>query len=130
MYVRIQYAVIGEDQRPFPAGSIVRLSPAPIEVREVDRAVATVAAEQGSRYSVDLHLKQDPRMISEKAEMHVRRLEAMRRLIGAPDRQPDGSWVIDQDHLANAERYEREKSRRSEARRVGKECVSTCRSRG
>src|SRR3546814_16732003 len=55
-------------------------------------------------------------MISEKAEMHVRRLEAMRRLIGAPDRQPDGSWVIDQDHLANAERYEREKSRRMPVR--------------
>src|SRR3546814_19467484 len=48
--------------------------------------------------------------------MHVRRLEAMRRLIGAPDRQPDGSWVIDQDHLANAERYEREKNRRMPVR--------------
>src|SRR3546814_16714992 len=55
-------------------------------------------------------------MISEKAEMHVRRLEAMRRLRGAPDRQPDGSWVIDQDHLANAERYERGKSRRMPVR--------------
>src|SRR3546814_10490212 len=40
----------------------------------------------------------------------------MRRLIGAPDRQPDGSWVVDQDHLANAERYEREKSRRMPVR--------------
>lgn len=36
----------------------------------------------------------------------------MRRLIGTPDRQPDGSWVIGPDHLADAERYEREKSRR------------------
>ena len=44
--------------------------------------------------------------------MHVRRLEAMRRLIGVPDRQADGSWVIGQDHLADAERFEREKSRR------------------
>src|SRR3546814_15793509 len=55
-------------------------------------------------------------MTQDRAEMRVRRLEAMRRLIGAPDRQPDGSWVIDQDHLANAERSEREKSRRMPVR--------------
>lgn len=44
--------------------------------------------------------------------MHVRRLEAMRRLIGVPERQSDGSWVIGEDHLIDTERYEREKSRR------------------
>lgn len=106
------YADIGEDQQAFPTGSIVRLSPTPIEVRDVDRAVADVAAHQQGRYSIDLHIKQDPLMTQGRADMHVRRLEAMRRLIGAPERQPDGSWVIGKDHLADAELYEREKSRR------------------
>src|SRR3546814_5773044 len=95
---------------------VLFLSPVPVEVRDVDRTVAHVAAHHQGRYSVDLHLAQDPMMTQDRAEMHVRRLEAMRRLIGAPDRQPDGSWVIDQDHLANAEHYEREKTRRMPVR--------------
>lgn len=110
------YADIGEDKQAFPTGSIVRLSPTPVEVREIDRAVAHVATHHQGRYSIELHLNQDPLMTQSRAEMHVRRLEAMRRLIGTPDRQPDGSWVIGQDHLADAERYEREKSRRPPVR--------------
>lgn len=106
------YADIGEDQQSLPRGSIVHLSAAPVEVRDVDRAVAAVAAHHHGRYSADLHLQHDPLMTHERAEMHVRRLEAMRRLIGAPERQADGSWVLGQDHLADAERFEREKSRR------------------
>jgi len=106
------YADIGEDQQAVRTGSIVRLSPAPAEVRDVDRAVAQVAADHQGRYSIELHLNQDPMMTQGRAEMHVRRLEAMRRLIGTPERQPDGSWVVGQDHLADVERYEREKSRR------------------
>lgn len=106
------YADIGEYQQPLPKGSIVRLSAAPVEVRDVDRAIADVAGHHHGRYSADLHLKHDPTMTHERAEMHVRRLEAMRRLIGAPDRQADGSWVLGQDYLADAERFEREKSRR------------------
>jgi len=106
------YADIGEDQQAFPTGSIVRLSPTPVEVRDVDRAVAQIAAHHQGHYSIELHLNQDPMMTQGRAEMHVRRLEAMRRLIGTPERQSDGSWVIGNDHLADAERYEREKSRR------------------
>ena len=104
------YADIGEDQQLFSAGSIVRLSPAAVELREVDRTVAQVAAQHEGRYSVDIHLKHDGLMTDERAQAHVRRLEAMRRLTGKPERQPDGSWTIGPDHLANAERYEREKS--------------------
>lgn len=113
---RSHYADIGEDQQTFATGSIIRLSPAPVEVREVDRAVARVAAEHQGRYSVDLHLRQDPNITEDRAQAHVRRLEAMRRMTGKPDRQPDGSWLIGQDHLANAERYEREKSQRQPVR--------------
>ena len=86
------YADIGEDQQAVRTGSIVRLSPTPIEVRDVDRAVAQIAAHHQGHYSIELHLNQDPMMTQGRAEMHVRRLEAMRRLIGAPERQPDGSW--------------------------------------
>ncbi|MDQ4419034.1 relaxase/mobilization nuclease RlxS [Sphingobium sp. DEHP117] len=106
------YADIGEDQQSFATGSIVRLSPAPVEVREVDRTIAHVAARQQGHYSIDHHLRQDPLMTEERAQAYVRRLEAIRRTIGKPERQPDGVWVIGQDHLADAERYEREKSRR------------------
>jgi type IV secretory pathway VirD2 relaxase len=106
------YADIGEDQQAFPKGSIVRLSPAPIELREVDRTVAAIAAQHEGHYSVDIHLSHDPLMTEDRAQAHVRRIEAMRRLTGKPERQPDGSWVIGQDHFADAERYEREKSRR------------------
>src|SRR3546814_153953 len=76
---RSHYADIGEDQQAFPTGSIVRLSPVPVEVRDVDRTVAHVAAHHQGRYSVDLHLAQDPMMTQDRAEMHVRRLEADRK---------------------------------------------------
>ncbi|WP_150290052.1 relaxase/mobilization nuclease RlxS [Sphingobium estronivorans] len=106
------YADIGKDQQSLAKGSVIRLSSPPVEVRDVDRTVAAVAATHNGRYSVDLHLDHDPAMTQEKAEAHVRRLEAMRRAIGTPERQPDGSWVIGQDHIADAERFEREKNRR------------------
>ena len=113
---RNHYADIGEDQQAFAAGSIVRLSPTLVEVREVDRTVARIAADHQGRYSVDIHLRQDPNITEDRAQAHVRRLEAMRRMTGKPDRQPDGSWLIGQDHLADAERYEREKSQRQPVR--------------
>jgi len=106
------YADIGEEQKALPAGIIIRLSPAPVAIREVDRTIAAVAEAQDGRYSTDLHMQHDPLMTEDGANTHVRRLEAMRRLIGNPERQPDGTWVIGQDHLATAERYELEKNRR------------------
>jgi hypothetical protein len=36
------YADFGEDQQAFPTGSIVRLSPTPVEVRDVDSAVLPI----------------------------------------------------------------------------------------
>lgn len=106
------YADIGEDQQALPIGSIVRLTPAPVEVREVDRTIARVAARHQGHYSVDIHLGHDPLMTEGRVQAYVRRLEAMRRMIGKPERQPDGVWLLGQDHLTDAEHYEREKSRR------------------
>jgi hypothetical protein len=51
-------------------------------------------------------------MTEGRVQAYVRRLEAMRRMIGKPERQPDGVWLLGQDHLTDAEHYEREKSRR------------------
>jgi len=88
-------------------GSIVRLSDAMGSVREVDRTVAEVAAANGGRYSIDLHLRHDVRASEDFAQAHVRRLEAIRRGIDGVERRPDGSWVIAPDHLERVEAYER-----------------------
>ncbi|MBV9527346.1 DUF3363 domain-containing protein, partial [Sphingomonas sp.] len=89
-----------------PEGSIVRVVAARGGVREVDRTIADVAAANGGRYSVDLHLRHDPAASEAFAETHVRRLEAIRRLTGGVRREPDGSWTIAPDHLARVDAYE------------------------
>jgi len=92
----------GDATEPTPEGSIVRVVPRSIEVREVDRTVDLVARANGGRYSVDLHLRHDPSATEAFAETHVRRLEAMRRLSGGVEREADGTWKIGDDHLALA----------------------------
>ncbi|WP_369404232.1 DUF3363 domain-containing protein [Sphingomonas soli] len=93
-------------------GAIVLVSARSLEVRDVDRVVAEVAAANGRRYSVDLHLRHDPTATEAFAESHVRRLEAMRRAGAGVIREPDGSWTIPADHLdraaAHAARYFRD----------------------
>jgi len=96
----------GEALEPLPEGAVVRVEPRVAEVRPADRVVADVAAANGGRYSVDLHLRHDPSATQAFAETHVRRLEAMRRLTGGAQREPDGSWRIAADHLARAEAFE------------------------
>ncbi|MBV9842260.1 MAG: relaxase/mobilization nuclease and DUF3363 domain-containing protein [Sphingomonadaceae bacterium] len=102
------YVDIGRGDRVevTPESSIVRVVAARGGVREVDRTIADVAAANGGRYSVDLHLRHDPAASEAFAEMHVRRLEAIRRLTGGAVREPDGSWTIAPDHLARVDAYE------------------------
>jgi len=69
--------------------------------------VAEVAAANGGRYDVTIHLNHDPRASHDFAEAHVRRLEAMRRAGVDVERQPDGRWIIRPDHLERAASYER-----------------------
>ena len=76
------------------AGVIVRIEPAAADIRDVDRTIADVAAANGGRYTVDAHLRHDPTATEAFAETHVRRLEAMRRLMRSVEREPDGSWII------------------------------------
>ena len=96
----------GDAVEPLPAGSIVRVSPASREARQVDRTVAEIAVANGGRYSVDIHLRHDPSASEEFARAHVRRLEAMRRIGGAVERLADGSWSIAPDHLERAAAFE------------------------
>ncbi|CDX13961.1 conserved hypothetical protein [Mesorhizobium plurifarium] len=101
----------GEATEPTPDGSIVRVTPRNTEPRRVDRTIADIAAANGGRYNVDIHLRQDPSATERFAETHVRRLEAIRRAAGGLERQPDGTWTIDPDHLDRVAEYERDRAK-------------------
>jgi type IV secretory pathway VirD2 relaxase len=96
-------------------GAIIRISPTPVAVRNVDRTVAEIAAAKGGRYSEDIHFHHDPTASERFVQTHVRRLEAIRRTTGAVEREADGTWKIAADHVERALEYER--------RRAGREPV-------
>jgi type IV secretory pathway VirD2 relaxase len=89
-------------------GAVVRVTPTPVAVRDVDRTVAEVAAANAGRYSEDIHLGHDPTATDRFAQTHIRRLEAIRRTTGGVEREPDGTWRIPPDHLERALAFERE----------------------
>ncbi|API57889.1 conjugal transfer protein TraI [Tardibacter chloracetimidivorans] len=106
---RSHYVAVGtgaETDVALSRGSIVRVEPIQVEIREVDRTIAQVAAANGGRYDVDAHLRHDPTATEAFAETHVRRLEAMRRMGGIVEREPSGRWIIAPDHLERAATYE------------------------
>jgi type IV secretory pathway VirD2 relaxase len=104
---RVHYVDIGRgDATPSVAeGSTVRVAPLRIEATQADRTVDAVASANGGCYSIDLHLSHDPGASEAFATSHVRRLEAMRRAGTGPERLPDGSWTISDDHVAKAEAF-------------------------
>ena len=106
----------GDAVEPLAEGSIVRVSPAPREAQEADRAIAEIAVANGGRYSVGLHLGYDPSANEEFARTHVRRLEAMRRGGSAAERLADGSWTIPTDYLEQAAAFEERSARRQPVR--------------
>lgn len=105
---RTHYVEIGKGENLEPLGesAIVRIGPVSLDVREVDRTVAAIAAANDGRYDVDAHLRHDPSATEIFAETHVRRLEAIRRLTGGVMREADGTWIIASDHLDRAAAYE------------------------
>lgn len=109
---RAQYVDIGPSGLDYTReDTIVRIGPTPVAIREADRTVAEIAAEQGGRYSEDLHYLHDPTASERFVEAHVRRLEAIRRA-GAVEREADGTWKIAPDHLEKALEYERRHAER------------------
>jgi type IV secretory pathway VirD2 relaxase len=105
---RTHYAEIGKGEAvdPIASHAIVRIAPREGGVRSVDRAIAEVATSHGGRYSIDAHLRHDPTATQAFAETHVRRLEAMRRMMRSVEREPDGTWIITSDHLDKAAAFE------------------------
>lgn len=105
---RTHYIDIGKGQvtDPIPEGSIVSVVAKRTEPRAVDRKIAEIAAENGGRYNIDIHLRHDPTATADFAEAHVRRLEAMRRIDGLVMREPDGTWLIAPEHVERAAAYE------------------------
>ena len=96
----------GDAVEPSPADSIVRVVGSPRGIREVDRTVVAVAASNDGHYTIDAHFRFDPRASEAFAETHIRRLEAMRRVMRSVEREPDGRWVIAPDHLDRAAAFE------------------------
>jgi len=103
----------GEGVEPTPEGSIVRVIPKSLEPRQADRIIVEVAAANGGRYNIDLHLKFSPRATEDFAQTHVRRLEAIRKITQGVTREPDGTWIIAPDHLDRVVEYERAQARKA-----------------
>ena len=121
---RSHYVDIGDGAavEPLGADAIVRVTPCATGTRQVDHTIAEVAVANGGRYDIDAHLAHDPNASEAFAETHVRRLEAMRRLMGSVERAEDGSWTIAPDHLDRAAAFE---ARQARDRPVTVETLST-----
>ncbi len=96
----------GEAVEPLPEGAIVRVAPRPSGPRQVDRTIAEIASANDGSYSIEAHLRFEPQASEAFAGTHVRRLEAIRQTMRSVDRAPDGSWVIEPDHLERVEEFE------------------------
>lgn len=107
---RVSYVDIGVGDgsgEPIPHDAIVRIAPARVEARDVDRTVAEIAQAHGGVYSAELHAIHDPDASERYIAAHVRRLEALRRLSHAAERGSDGLWRIAPDHGARALAHDR-----------------------
>jgi type IV secretory pathway VirD2 relaxase len=105
---RSRYVDIGKGEATglIPTGAVVRIEPRSTEACAVDRMVAEIAAIHDGRYSIDIHLRHDRTATQSYAETHVRRLEAMRRVMGSVEREADGTWIIAPDHVERAAAFE------------------------
>lgn len=110
---RVHYVDIGrgEATERLATGAVIRITPKPTQARVADRRVAEIAAANGGRYSVELHLRHDPLATQDFAETHVRRLEAMRRAGAGVEREPDGRWSITPDHVARSAAFEADRAK-------------------
>lgn len=103
----------GDLTGPTPEGSIINVTPKSQEPRQADHTIAEVAAANGGRYTPSLHVEYDQRATYDYAETHVRRLEAIRKTMDNIKREPNGTWIIEPDHLDRVRAYERTLARRS-----------------
>ncbi|MBO4225324.1 relaxase/mobilization nuclease RlxS [Bradyrhizobium neotropicale] len=115
---RAHYAEIGAlaayEEPPVP-NTIVELRSRAAGPREIDRAIAKIAAAHHGVYSERLHREFDRQASNEYVESHVRRLEAIRRE-GMVSRRADDSWKVGEDYLDRTLRYEELQRSRSPVR--------------
>ncbi|QTD57301.1 relaxase/mobilization nuclease RlxS [Parasphingorhabdus cellanae] len=95
----------GDGHESVPNDAIIKVTPRQSGIRKVDQTIVDVAAQNGGHYDVDAHLRFDPGASERFAETHVRRLEAMRRIMGSVEHEADGRWIITPDHLEKASAY-------------------------
>lgn len=112
---RSHYVEIGlaDQGKPTREDSVVAIRTKPPEIRAADRTIAEIAAANDGRYSIDIHLRHDPTATQTFAETHVRRLEAMRRMMPDVEREKDGTWIVGADHQEKALAFERKLARLS-----------------
>lgn len=110
---RVHYVDIGRGNamEDIPVGAVVSLQPRRVGPRTTDRTIASIAAANGGRYNVDIHLQHDQAETTAYAEMHLRRLEALRRLGGIVERGADSTWIIAPDYLERVAAFERMRAR-------------------
>jgi hypothetical protein len=115
---RTHYIDIGQDHgvAPLPEGLVVQVTGKEMSIRQVDRAVAEIAAAHRGQYSSEIHLHHDPQASEEYIAAHIRRLEALRRTDRGIDRDSSGMWTIPGDYLERAGRHDSELARKSPAR--------------
>jgi type IV secretory pathway VirD2 relaxase len=120
---RSHYVEIGKGEVTglLPDKAIVCITPRTRGVSDTDRRIVAIAAQNGGRYSVDLHLATDSRASEAYAQAHVRRLEAIRRVSGGVERGRDGRWIIAPDHLEVVATYD---TKNAKDRPVNVEIVS------
>ncbi|PHR19447.1 MAG: conjugal transfer protein TraI [Sphingopyxis sp.] len=95
----------GAGHESIPGDAIIKVAPRQSDIRKVDQTIVDVAAQNEGCYDIDAHLRFDTNASEQFAQTHVRRLEAMRRLMGGVEREADGRWIITSDHLDKASAY-------------------------
>ncbi len=105
------YVDLGVSDETPGEGAIVTVSAKSLDPKDVDRRIVEIAAANGGRYDLDIHLRHERHATADFAETHVRRLEAIRRATGKIARSPEGTWTIAPDHLERVRDFERHRAR-------------------
>ena len=110
---RAHYVELGFTERSaYPdEGGIVAITASNQTSKAADRTVAQIAAGNGGRYSVALHMAHDPTASQPFIASHLRRLEALRKGGLGIERGTDGTWTIAPDHVVRAETFEHAQAR-------------------
>ncbi|HVT25483.1 MAG TPA: relaxase/mobilization nuclease RlxS [Rhizomicrobium sp.] len=106
---RAHYVELGFTERSaYPdEGGIVAITASNQTSKAADRTVAQIAAGNGGRYSVAIHMAHDSSASQPFIASHLRRLEALRKGGLGIKRGTDGTWTIAPDHVVRAEIFER-----------------------